>query len=144
MSRYFLYAAVALGLLTAPALADGNFMKFGNIRGSATEIQHQGWVEAGQWGSETKSGFWFFSHPTAMFWFEKRNDAASAPIQKAMQDKTYFDRVLFDVSIKGNILRTTFQGVRIVGVETHGRTEKITLQFKSQSDQQISYTAAAR
>lgn len=144
MSRFFLCAAVALGLLTAPALADGNFVKFGNIRGTATELQHQGWVEVGQWGCESKGGAWIFSSPTTTFWFEKRVDASSAPIQKALQDKAYFDRILFDVSIKGNTLRTTFQGVHVVAVEAHGRTEKITLQFKSQSDQQISFTAASR
>jgi len=144
MNRFFLYAAVAIGLLTAPALADGNFVKFGNIRGYATELQHQGWIEAGQWGSETKNGFWIFSTPTSMFWFDKHVDAASGPLQKALQDKTWFDRVVFDVSIRGNILRTTFQGVRVIAVESHGRNEKITLQFKSQSDQQISYTAASR
>lgn len=143
MNRFFL-AAVAICLLTVPALADGNFVKFGNIRGNATEIQHQGWIEAGQWGTEKKEGFWLFSAPKTQFWFDKKTDAASGPLQRALQDKTYYETALFDVSIKGTIFRTTFHSVRVVAVETHGNSEKITLQFKTQKEQQISYTAASR
>lgn len=142
MSRFFLGAAVALGLLAAPALADGNFVRLGNINGAATEIQHQSWIEAGQWGVESKKGLWFFSAPTSTFWFEKRSDGSSGQLQQALQQKTFFDRALFDVSIRGTILRTTFHGVRVIGVEARGRTEKITLQYKYQTDQQITFTAS--
>lgn len=137
MHRFFLCAAVALGLLTAPALADGNFVRFDNIQGSATEAQHQGWIQTGQWGTDQKKGFWLFSSPKCQFWFEKKADASSSALQRALQNKTFFERVLFDVSIKGTVLRTTFHAVRIVAVETVGGTEKITLQFKSQTDRQI-------
>lgn len=142
MHRFFLYAAVALGLVTATAFADGNFVKVGNIPGSANETQHQGWIEAGQWGAENKTGFWFFSEPTHTFWFEKRSDAASGPLQRALQDKTFYEHAYFDVSIKGTVLRTTFHNVRVVGVESHGRSEKVTLQFKYQTDQRITFTAS--
>jgi type VI protein secretion system component Hcp len=143
MHRTFLFLAIVLGLLAAPAMADGSFVKIGDIKGTATEPQHQGWIQIGTWGSGTASGgVWLFGSAKPTFWFEKRNDTASAALQRALQEKTFYDRVLFDVSIKGDILRTTFFSVRVIAVETHGPVEKITLQFKNQTDQSVNSGAS--
>lgn len=137
--RLAAFAFVAL-CLAAPAFADGSFVKIGAIKGSATELQHQGWIAIGLWGTDTRSGRWFWSSPTKVFWFEMTGDHAA--LDKAVADKTFFDRILFDVSIKGEVLRTTFTAVRVIGAEQHGTVEKITLQFKSQTDQRVTFTAA--
>jgi hypothetical protein len=138
--RLAAFAFIVLGYLIAPAFADGSFVKIADINGAATESQHQGWMPVGLWGTDTRSGRWFWSSPKSVFWFETTGDRAA--LEKALQNKTFYDRVLFDVSIKGNILRTTFTAVRVIAVEQQGKAEKITLQFKKQTDQSITFTAA--
>jgi hypothetical protein len=137
--RLAAFAVIAM-CLAAPAFADGSFVKIGAIKGSAAELQHQGWIPVGLWGTETRSGRWFWSSPTNVFWFEMSGDHAA--IEKALAEKTFYDRIVFDVSIKGEVLRTTFTAVRIVAVEQRGRTEKITLSFKKQTDQRVTFTAS--
>ncbi len=134
------FAFIVFGLLIAPALADGSFVKIGDIKGGAAESQHQGWIQVGLWGTETRSGRWFWSSPTSVFWFEMTSDRAA--LDKALQTKTFYDRVVFDVSIRGDILRTTFSAVRVIAVEQVGKGEKVTLQFKQQTDQRVTFTAA--
>lgn len=138
--RLAAFALVAAAFLVAPAFADGSFVKIGAIKGTATEAQHQGWTQIGTWGTETRSGKWFWSSPRQVFWFEMAGDHAA--LEKALTEKTFYDRVLFDVSIKGEILRTTFTAVRVEGVEHQGKVAKVTLQFKKQSDQRVTFTAA--
>ncbi len=140
MCRFFLCAAVALCLLTAPSLADGSFVKIGDINGAATELQHQGWIEIGTWGMEKEHStpwYWPFGTRKTDFWFEKRSDVSSPALQKAMASRTLYPRVLFDFSVKGTIYRTTLYNARIVSVATHNRGEKVTIQFKRQTDQQL-------
>jgi hypothetical protein len=132
--------AFILSILAAPAFADGSFVKIGNVNGGATETQHNGWIQVGLWGTETRSGRWFWSKPVNVFWFEMAGNHAA--LEKAALNKTFYDRVLFDVSIRGNTLRTTFSNVRVIAVEPMGKTGKITLQFKKQSDQRVTFTAA--
>jgi hypothetical protein len=132
--------AFILSFLAAPAFADGSFVKVGDIKGNAIESQHNGWIQVGLWGTETRSGRWFWSKPTNVFWFEMTGEHAA--LEKAQLAKTFYDRVLFDVSIRGETLRTTFSNVRVVGVEQKGKVEKVTLQFKKQSDQRVTFTAA--
>lgn len=138
--RLAAFAFIVMSSLFAPAFADGSFVKIGDIRGAASESQHQGWIPVGLWGTETRSGRWFWSGSTSIFWFEMTGDHAA--LEKALQNKTFYDRVLFDVSIKGDVLRTTFTAVRVVAVEQQGKVEKITLQFKKESDQRVTFTAA--
>lgn len=140
MSRFFLYAAAAIALLAAPALADGSFVKIGDIKGNATELRHQGWIVIGTWGMDKKAGgtwYWPFGAPTTNFWFEKRPDASSSALQKAMASRTLYPRVVFDFEVKGTIYRTTLYNARIVAVETQNRGEKVTVQFKKQEEQQL-------
>ena len=138
--RLAAFAFILLGLLMAPAFADGSFVKIGDIRGNAAEIQHQGWIQVGLWGTENRAGKWFWSSPTPVVWFEMTDPPA--PLERAMAEKILFDRVLLDVSIKGDVLRTTFTSVRVLSVETRGRVQKVTLQFKKESDQRVTFTAA--
>lgn len=143
--RTVLSLIIAVGLLAVPALADGTFVKIGDIRGTATESQHQGWIAVGTWGVEKRkdTSFWsFMREPKPVIWFEKRNDAASPALQKALTRQLQFVRVEFDVSIKGDILRTTLYDVRITSIETRDKTERIHLQFKKQTDQRVTFTAA--
>jgi hypothetical protein len=132
--------AFILSTLVAPAFADGSFVKIGDIKGAATESQHNGWIQAGLWGTDTRSGRWLWSKPVNVFWFEMAGDHAA--LDKAVQAKTFYDRVLFDVSIRGDILRTTFSNVRVIAVDQTGKVGKVTLQFKKQSDQRVTFTAA--
>jgi hypothetical protein len=132
--------AFILSMLVAPAFADGSFVKIGDIKGAATEAQHYGWIQTGLWGTETRSGRWFWSKPTNVFWFEMTGDRVA--LEKALQNKTFYDRVLFDVSIHSNTLRTTFSAVRVIAVEQTGKVGKVTLQFKKQTDQRVTFTAA--
>ena len=134
------FAFLATAFLVAPAFADGSFVKIGAIKGTATEAQHQGWTQIGTWGTETRSVKWFWSSPRQVFWFEMAGDHTA--LEKALADKTFYDRVLFDVSIKGEILRTTFTAVRVESVDHQNKIVKVTLQFKKQTDQQITLTAA--
>lgn len=134
------FAFLVMSCLAVPASADGSFVKIGNINGSATEVQHPGWIPVGLWGTETRSGKWFWSSPTNVFWFETTGDHAA--IEKALTDKTFYDRVLFDVSVRGQILRTTFSAVRVIGDEPSGKIRKITLRYKTQTDQRVTFTAA--
>jgi hypothetical protein len=138
--RFAAFAFIVLSCLIAPAFADGSFVRIGEINGTAAESQHQGWIPVGLWGTETRSGRWFWSSPKSVFWFETGGDHAA--LEKALQNKTFYDKVLFDVSIRGNVLRTTFTAVRVIAVEQQGKVEKITLQFKKQTDQSITFTAA--
>ena len=138
--RLAAFAFIVLSCLIAPAFADGSFVKIGDIKGVATESQHQGWIPVGLWGTDTRSGRWFWSSPKSMFWFE--TTGARTALEKALQNKTFYDKVLFDVSIRGNVLRTTFTAVRVIAVEQQGKVEKITLQFKKQTDQSVTFTAA--
>jgi hypothetical protein len=138
--RFAAFAFVILACLIAPAFADGSFVKIGDIKGTATETQHQGWIQVNLWGTETRSGRWFWSSPTNAFWFE--TTGSTAALEKALAEKTFYDRVVFDVSIKSQILRTTFTAVRVIAVDRHGKVQKITLQFKKQTDQQVTLTAA--
>lgn len=138
--RLAAFAFLVLGLFAVPAFADGSFVKIGDIKGAAAEPQHPGWIQVGLWGTETRSGRWFWSSPKNVFWFEMTGDRA--PLEKAVANKTLFDRVVFDVSIKGEILRTTFTAVRVVGVEQAGKVGKISLQYKKQTDQRVTFTAA--
>lgn len=143
--RTVLLAAIALSLFAAPALADGTFVKIGDIRGTATEAQHQGWIAVGTWGVEKKNatGFWsFMSEPKPVFWFEKRNDLSSSALQKAMSGQVRFARIEFDVSIRGDILRTTLYDARITAIETRDKVERIQIQFKKQTDQRVTFTAS--
>lgn len=145
MYRFFLYAAVALGVLAAPALADGTFVKIGDIRGTATEAQHQGWIAVGTWGVEKRkgTGFWsFMSEPKPVLWFEKRNDLSSPALQRALSGQVRFARIELDVSIRGDILRTTLYDARITSIETRDKVERIQLQFKKQTDQRVTFTAS--
>jgi type VI protein secretion system component Hcp len=140
-----LSAIIAIGLLAVPALADGTFVKIGDIRGTATEAQHQGWIAVGTWGVEKKqsTGFWsFMSEPKSVFWFEKRNDGSSPALQRALTGQVRFARVEFDVSIRGDVLRTTLYDARIISIETRDKAERIQLQFKKQTDQQMTLTAS--
>ncbi len=140
MNRFFLSAAVILGLLAAPALADGSFVKIGDIRGTATELQHQGWIVIGTWGMDKKEGgawYWPFGTSKTNFWFEKRPDISSPALQKAMASRTLYPRVIFDFEVKGTIYRTTLYDARIVAIETQSRGEKVTVQFKKQTEQQL-------
>lgn len=139
MRRFFLSASAALGLLIAPALADGSFVKIGNIQGSATEAHHQGWIQIGGFGQEDRS--WSFSISTfkyepsrKVFWFEKVIDASSPALQKAMTARTRFPEAMFDVAVRTETFRTTLFEVKILSIETKGNREKITLDFKSQRD----------
>jgi hypothetical protein len=138
--RIAAFAVFVLSLLAVPAFADGSFVKIGDIKGTATESQHFGWIPAGLWGTEARAGKWFWSKPVNVFWFETGAD--NVAIQKAVIDKVHFDRVLLDVSIKGDVLRTTFSDVRIIADEPSGKFRKITLQFKKQTDQRVTFTAA--
>jgi hypothetical protein len=138
--RLAAFAFIILSCLIAPAFADGSFVRIGDIKGAATESQHQGWIPVGLWGTDTRSGRWFWSSPKSVFWFETSGDRAA--LETALQNKTFYDRVLFDVSIKGNVLRTTFTAVRVIAVEQQGKVEKITLQFKKQTDQTVNLTFA--
>ncbi len=138
--RFAAFAFIVLSCLIAPAFADGSFVRIGDIKGAAAESQHQGWIPVGVWGIETRSGRWFWSSPTSVFWFETTADRTA--LETALQNKTFYDHVLFDVSIKGNVLRTTFTAVRVIAVDQQGKAEKITLQFKKQTDQSITFTAA--
>jgi hypothetical protein len=137
-----MFAAFAFitACLAAPAFADGSFVRIGTINGGAVEAQHQGWIQVGTWGIDTRSGKWFWSSPKQVFWFETTGDRRA--LDKAQAEKTFYDRVLFDVSIKGQILRTTFTAVRVESVEQQGKVAKVTLQFKKQTDQQVTLTAA--
>jgi type VI protein secretion system component Hcp len=139
MRRFFLFVAVALGLVAAPALADGSFVKIGNINGYATEAQHQGWIQIGSFGQEERS--WSFSISTfkyepsrKVFWFEKVIDASSPALQKALVARTRFPQVMFDVAVRTETFRTTLYEVKILSIETKGNREKITLDFKRQHD----------
>lgn len=138
--RFAAFAFLVLGLFAVPAFADGSFVKIGDIKGTATESQHFGWIPAGVWGTEARPGKWFWSKPVNVFWFETGAD--NVAIQKAITEKAFYDRVLFDVSIKGDVLRTTFSDVRIIADEPSGKIRKITLQFKRQTDQRVTFTAA--
>jgi type VI protein secretion system component Hcp len=129
-----------MSILAAPAFADGSFVKIGDINGGATEAQHNGWIQVGLWGTDTRSGRWFWSKPTNVFWFEMAGKQAA--LEKAVQNKTFYERVLFDVSIRGETLRTTFSNVRVIAVEPKGKVGKITLQYKRQTDQRVTFTAA--
>jgi type VI protein secretion system component Hcp len=143
--RTVLLAAIALSLFAAPALADGTFVKIGDIRGTATEAQHQGWIAVGTWGVEKRkaTGFWsFMSEPKPVFWFEKRNDVSSAALQRALSSQSRFARIEFDVSIRGDILRTTLYDARITSIETRDKVERIQLQFTRQTDQRVTFTAS--
>lgn len=135
--RLAAFAFAVIGFLTTAATAD--FVKIGTIKGSAVEDLHVGWIATGNWGTETKQGFWIFSSPINTFWFEKQTDGASSALIKAMQSKTFYDHVLFDVVIKGTVIRTTFYAVRVVSVERQGGIEKVTLQFKTQRDQRVRF-----
>ncbi len=137
------YAAMVLALLATPAWADGSFVKIGTIRGTATEAQHQDWIDVGLWGIDRKNaGFWsFWTAPKASFWFEKRSDDTSLALMNAVRNKKGFDHILFDVSIKGEVLRTTFTNAHVVAVEKRGRVDRVTVQFKTQTDQRISFIA---
>jgi len=138
--RLAAFVFMLLAALVAPAFADGSFVKVGNIQGTAAEPQHQGWIQVGLWGTETRSGKWFWSKTTNTFWFET-TDSTNA-LEKALAEKTFFDQVLFDVSIKGEILRTTYTAVRVIAVDHQGKVHKITLKFKKQADQRVTITAA--
>jgi type VI protein secretion system component Hcp len=138
--RFAAFAVIVLALFVLPAFADGNFVKIGNIKGTATEAQHQGWIDAGLWGIATQDrsfSIWTFKYepPRKLFWFEKKTDASSPALQKAMADKIFFDQAIFDMALRSQTSRTTFFAVRIHSVETHGGTEKVTLEFKTQKDQ---------
>jgi hypothetical protein len=133
-------AFLLFGFLAVPAFADGSFVKIGDIKGAAVEPQHPGWIQIGLWGTETRSGRWFWSSPTNVFWFEMTGEHAA--IEKAVANKAFFDRVVFDVSIRGQILRTTFTSVRVISVEQRGKIEKVALQYKQQTDQRVTFTAA--
>ncbi len=138
--RTVLSAAILLGIIAAPALADGSFVKIGDIKGTATELQHQGWIEIGTWGMDKKDSgpwYWPFGTPKTNFWFDKRPDVSSPALQKAMAGRTLYPRVVFDFEVKGTIYRTTLYDARIVSVETQNRSEKVTVQFKRQTEQQL-------
>ncbi len=139
MRRFFLFGAVVLGFLAAPALANGSFVKIGDIRGSATEAQHQGWIQIGGFGQEDRS--WSFSISTfkyepsrKVFWFEKVIDGASPALQKAMAARTRFPQVMFDVAVRTETFRTTLYEVKILSIETKGNQERLMLDFRSQRD----------
>lgn len=138
--RTVLSATIALGLFAAPALADGTFVKIGNIRGTATEAQHQGWMQIGNWGMDSKSAsfsIWKLKYEGAQkaFWFDRKADATSGALQKALAARTQFSSVTFDVAVRNETFRTTLYSVRIISIETHGNVEKVTLQFDQQRDQ---------
>lgn len=135
------FALIALALLTFPAFADGNFLKVGGIKGAATESNHYGWVEIGGWQTIIDRGFHILGGAKSQFLFDTNDSVAAMALAKAAQDKTFFDSVLFDVSIKGSTLRTTLHGVRVISVATAGKTRKVTLQFKSQTDQAVRFAA---
>lgn len=139
MYRFFLSAVVALAFLTAPALADGSFVKIGGIIGTATEAQHQGWMQVTRFGQEDRS--WSFSFSTfkyeparKVFWFEKPADASSPALQKALVARTRFTEALFDFSVRRETFRTTLYDAKILSIETKGNQEKVTLDFKRQQD----------
>lgn len=138
--RLTAFAFIVLALLIAPAFADGSFVKIGNIKGAATESQHQGWIQVGLWGTETRSGKWFWSSPKSVFWFEMNGNHAA--LEKALAEKTFYDRVMLDVSVRGEVLRTTFSAVRVIAVEQNAKAGKITLEYKKESDQRMTFTAA--
>jgi type VI protein secretion system component Hcp len=140
MRRFLLFAAIVLGFLTAPALADGSFVKIGDIKGTATEAQHQGWIPAANWGSENRSwnfSIWPLKYEPArsVFWFEKPTDASSASLYKAMVDRTWYPVAIFDVAVRAESFRTNYHQVRILSIETKGNREKVTLEYKTQHEQ---------
>jgi type VI protein secretion system component Hcp len=135
------FAFTLIAALAAPALAD-SFVKIGNIKGSAVEAQHQGWMQIGAWGCEHHD--WNISitkfryDPSQeIFWFEKKVDMASPGLAKAMADRTLFPQAVFDMTVRTETFRSTFVNARVVGLEKHGDIEKVTLQFKTRQDQTL-------
>jgi type VI protein secretion system component Hcp len=134
------FAFTIIAALAAPAFADGSFVKLGDIKGTATEAQHQGWIQIGSWGCEHRD--WNLSitklkyDPSQeLFWFEKKSDAASRGLQKAMADRTLFGTVVFDMTVRTETFRTTFFQTRVIAIEKHGDVEKVTMQYKRREDQ---------
>ena len=137
--RLTAFAFIILACLIVPAFADGNFIKIGDIKGAATDVNHRGWIEIGNWETVIDRGFHILGSTKSQFRFETADPAAAAALQKAAQSKTFYDTVLFDVAIKGIVLRTTLYAVRVTAVDSAGRIQKVTLQFKKQTDRNVTF-----
>jgi hypothetical protein len=138
--RLTAFAFIILACLIAPAFADGNFIKIGGIKGAATEYDHRGWIEIGNWETVIDRGFHILGSAKSQFRFETADAASVAALRKAEQSKAFYDTVWFDVSIKGVVLRTTLYAVRVSGVESAGKIQKVTLLFKKQTDQRVTFS----
>jgi hypothetical protein len=138
--RFTAFAFIILACLITPAFADGNFVKIGDIQGAATEYDHRGWIEIGNWGTVIDRGFHIIHSAKSEFRFETNDGTVTAALKRAEQSKTFYDAIMFDVSIKGTVLRTTLHAVRVTNVEMAGNILKVTLEYKTQTDRQVTFT----